>query len=274
MTTPNAYEEKQERKKDRLLERAGKADAEASSRFDTAQQMGRAIPFGQPILVGHHSEGRDRNYRARIATNYDKSFAASKKAERLRERAASVGKGGVSSDDPSAVEKLERKLAARVHHQTFMKRFNAAMRKRKKDGGAALQAVAEEFDLTEATVTELLKPDFCGRVGFPGYALQNNNAQIRRLRGRIATLEAQAGDETTEEQIGAVQIVENVEENRLQLFFPGKPSAAFRHLLKRAGFRWARSHGAWQRHRSNAATYHGRELAEQYNKEEPTNGDA
>ena len=111
-------------------------------------------------------EQRDRNYRARIATHYDKSREASEKAKRLRERAASVGKGGVSSDDPEAVRKLKVKLAAREKRQDFMKRFNAAMRKRKKDGGAALKVIAEKFNLKPETVAQLLQPDSAGRPGF------------------------------------------------------------------------------------------------------------
>ena len=264
----NTYEEKQEAKRERLLERADRAEAESESRFKTAQQMGSVIPFGQPILVGHHSETRDRNYRKRIASNYDKSAEASRKAKRLRSRAASVGKGGISSDDPEAVAKLKEKLAHREKRQDFMRRFNVAMRKRKKDGGIALQAIAAEFNLAAEMVADLLKPDFAGRIGFAGYQLQNNNAQIRRLKRRIEALEAQAGDETSETKIGPVTIVENVEENRLQLFFPGKPSAEFRRELKRSGFRWARSVGAWQRHRSHGATYWGRILAEQFAKDE------
>ncbi len=32
--------------------------------------MAQAIPFGQPILVGHHSEKRDRRYRGRIENHF------------------------------------------------------------------------------------------------------------------------------------------------------------------------------------------------------------
>ena len=274
MTTPNAYEEKQERKRERLLARADKADAEAQSRFKTAQSMASVIPFGQPILVGHHSEKRDRNYRARIDGNYRKSFEANNNAKELRSRAASVGKGGVSSDDPEAVKKLKMKLEKAEKWQAFMKSFNAGIRRRKKDGGAKLRAVCEEHDISSETCAKMLKPDCFGGIGFASYQLSNNNANIRRMKRRIKTLEAQAGDETTEEQIGGVQIVENTEENRLQLFFPGKPSAAFRRELKRSGFRWSRYQGCWQRHRSHAATHWARQLAEKFNAEEATNGDA
>ena len=57
-----------------------------------------------------------------------------------------------------------------------------------------------------------------------------------------------------------VTVVENVDDNRLQLFFPGKPTAEKRAALKRCGFRWAPSVGAWQRQLNNAARYAAREL--------------
>ena len=44
---------------------------------------------------------------------------------------------------------------------------------------------------------------------------------------------------------GKVEI--NREENRLQVFFEGKPDADTRAELKDGGFRWAPSAGAWQR---------------------------
>ena len=125
----NSYEAKQEAKRERLLERADKAEAESRRRNQTANEMASAIPLGQPILVGHLSEKRDRNYRGRIDSNYRKSYEADKKAQELRARAHSVGTGGVSSDDPDAVAKLKEELAPRVKKQEMMKRVNAACRK-------------------------------------------------------------------------------------------------------------------------------------------------
>ena len=78
----NNYEIKKQARIDRLRERADKARKEASSRYETARKMGSVIPMGQPILVGHHSEKRDRNYRARIDTNYRKGYEAGEKAKK------------------------------------------------------------------------------------------------------------------------------------------------------------------------------------------------
>lgn len=45
---------------------ADNAAASSESLHGQAQQMASRIPFGQPVLLGHHSEQRDRNFRDRI----------------------------------------------------------------------------------------------------------------------------------------------------------------------------------------------------------------
>ncbi len=65
--------------------------------------------------------------------------------------------------------------------------------------------------------------------------------------------------DTTEVDHGFCHVVENVDVNRVQIVFPGKPEEAVRAVLKQNGFRWARSEGAWQRQLNDAgrraATY-------------------
>jgi hypothetical protein len=72
---------------------------------------------------------------------------------------------------------------------------------------------------------------------------------MKRIKDRIASLERVATAETKETEFtNGVRMVENVELNRVQLFFPGKPELAVRTALKSSGFRWSPSEGAWQRH--------------------------
>ena len=130
-----------------------------------------------------------------------------------------------------------------------MKAANKALRK---NDTAALHALG----FGDVEITALFQPDFCGRIGFADYQLSNNRAELRRVEQRIAALKARADAESSEtETADGVRIVENVEENRLQIFFPGKPDAAMRKQLKSCGFRWAPSVGAWQRQLSNAARF-------------------
>lgn len=240
----NAYEQKQAARKERLEDLAERLRAESDTAYQNARQMASVIPFGQPILVGHHSEGRDRRYRARIWKKQDQACELAAKAKHYEEKAASVGTGGISSDDPQAVEKLQAELATLEKLQTTMKKANALVRKNDRAGLTAL-------GFSETRITQLFTPDFCGRIGFPDYALTNNGANMRRIRGRIEQLQT-APTETTERQEGDVTIREDATENRVMLIFHGKPSDEVRAMLKSAGFKWSPNRGAWVRFLNNA----------------------
>lgn len=88
-----------------------------------------------------------------------------------------------------------------------------------------------------------------GSANFP--AARNEKRQ-RSADVRSADLEQlqERGDVETkvESSLGEIEIVENTEAARIQLFFPGKADDQTRSLLKSNGFRWSPSHGAWQRH--------------------------
>lgn len=66
---------------------AENAQARAESRSQAAESISSFIPFGQPILVGHHSEKRHRRDIERIRSNVEKSVEEYDKAEYLRGRA-------------------------------------------------------------------------------------------------------------------------------------------------------------------------------------------
>lgn len=68
----------------RSEKRAEKADKNADNLLERAREMAAIIPFGQPILVGHHSEKRDRNYRDKIHNTYGKAFQEQDKASYYR----------------------------------------------------------------------------------------------------------------------------------------------------------------------------------------------
>ncbi len=249
----NRYEEKQADRKERYEERARNARQESTELWERGGKMAEAIPFGQPILVGHHSEKRDRNYRAKIDRTFDKACAATDKAKHYESKAAGVGKAGISSDDPDAVVKLKAKLAKWEALQKQMKAVNAAHKKYLKD-----PASLEKSDLHKELKNKIrtYEPQYSWEPHpYPPYALQNNNANIRRMKERCKTLAATADDETTTKTVNGVEVVDNVEENRLQLFFDGKPSEQIRATLKSNGFRWSRYNMAWQRQRGNNAAW-------------------
>lgn len=175
----------------------------------------------------------------------------------LLDKIRSVGTGGISSDDPQAVEKLEAKLATLEKHQEMMKAANAAIRMKDPAKGDAKLA---ELGYTPEDIAKLRAPDFCGRIGYPAYALQNNNANIRRIRGRIAELKKRTENTPEGWEFDGGRVVVNTAENRLQVIFDGKPDADVRTELKGEGFRWAPSQGAWQRQLTDNAMRAARRL--------------
>jgi len=177
------------------------------------------------------------------------------------------GKEVIKSGDERAIEKLEEKLEGLKEQQEVMKATNKAVRmKDVEKGNEALRDMGYSDDM----IVELREPDFCGRIGFPDYALKNNNANIRRIEGRIKGLKAAKEKGTQKEKCKFFKIVRNTEEMRLQLIFEGKPEPEVREVLKSNGFRWAPSQSAWQRHLNGNSEYSLKRVIEQLEKMEAT----
>lgn len=268
----NSYEEKQAARKERMLDRADRLRTTGRAKIDSGMSALRAIPFGQPILIGHHSEKRDRSYRAKAGARIDRGMETVQIADDVERRANAVGTGGISSDDPDATVKLTSQLASLKASQRQMLAINKAWVKAGSPAADDLpgwQKVADAPDVMMnvndlSNVRMLLARKLVVRP-FPSYSLSNNSANIRRIEQRIAHLARNAARVTTQRDVAGVRIVENAEINRLQLIFPGKPSEAVRTLLKRNGFRWSPSEGAWQKHlngwAASSATYIVNEIA-------------
>lgn len=257
----NTYEAKQAARKARYEERAGQAHAQSDAVASQASRMADAIPMGQPILVGHYSEGRDRRYRERISRGFEQSVELQRKAEHYANKAAAVGKGGISSDDPAAIEKLQAKLASLQVIQETMKAINAILRRYAKAGADAQVAALVESGLTyEERARELVTPDYAGRIGFAPYQLQNNNANIHRIAARIKELQCAAERTETEQAGDGYTYREDPQENRAMFLFDGKPAKDTRDVLKRHGFRWSPTRSAWVRQLTGNAQWAAKDV--------------
>ncbi|MBW9250212.1 MAG: DUF3560 domain-containing protein [Acidithiobacillus ferriphilus] len=257
---PNSYEEKQKARQERYRVLAKKMQLRAQARLDQAHRMAETIPFGQPILVGHHSEKRDRRFRERIHNTFGSGFALLEKAEYYERRAQGVNTHTISGDDPEALEKLKVRVETLKTAQERMKAANAAIRKHQKDGPEAQQAALEGLGFQPEQAKSLLTPDVMGTVGFASYSLSNNNANIRRLEERIQTLKKAQKLEDRETRYDWGTVRENKEVNRIQFRFDERPDADTREVMKKSGFRWAPSESAWQRQWTGNAVYAARDV--------------
>ena len=246
----NEYEAKLERRRERLEARAERLGKAASAEFRKAdlREEASGIPFGQPILVGHHSERRHRRAIERSHVAMGRGVALDKAASAAAAAAEGVGSAGISSDDPDAVSKLKAKLAALEERHANEKRWN-------KQIAAGKVAEMDAPDAVKAQVAGMVeKWPYMKRAYFP---IANRAVRIRDVKARIERLERDAvrAPAAPVEAAGGVRIVQNVEANRVQILFPDKPSAEARAALKARGFRWAPSEGAWQRHLNNAGIW-------------------
>lgn len=257
----NNYQERKEARIRRYEELAAKNHALASAKHQESRDMLSIIPMGQPILVGHHSEKKDRNFRERAWNKIEQAVKLDAKASYYEDKArAAANNNAISSDDPEALKLLKEKLEKLKNCQELMKAANKIIRSKKTDEEKIQEMI--KIGLSEEAAASAMKPDFCGRVGFPSYMLSNNNANIKRVEARIKELEKRANEETTEEEINGIKIVDNVEDNRLQVFFEGIPAAEIRQKLKSNGFRWSRYNGCWQSYRNERAKRIAREVAQ------------
>lgn len=177
--------ERLERKVERRREWAACRRLEADRRLNTASTMAAGIPFGQPILIGHHSETRDRNYRERIRGNFEKGFESAAMADHHVSKAAGLEAQldhAIYSDDPDAIERLTEKIAGMEAEREAMKAANTAYRK---VHGAELRAMGA-YERSQA-------------VPHAAYELQNLGGNITRCRQRLAFLSggSQATQPTT-----------------------------------------------------------------------------
>ena len=169
----------------------------------------------------------------------------------LLDKIRSTGMGGISADDPQAIQKLEAKLEKLQAAQDTMKAVNAYYRKHKTlDGCPNLSA-----ERIEAMKAEMSSQWHIQDKPYPSWALSNNNAEIRRVKGRIAELTRKQETAYAGWEFDGGTVEANREDNRLQIFFEEKPDEKTRETLKENGFRWSPKAGAWQRQLNDNAIY-------------------
>jgi len=245
----------EERKEDRinyLAEKAVKAKKESNRHVQRSIDAGRGIEFGQPILVGHHSEKRHRAAIRKQDEAMQKAMAENDKSDYYQSRAeAAAGNNSISGDDPEAVNKYKEKLAKLEAFQEYMKAINSYWRKHKTMKGypGLVDSDAEQIDERMKTAYSWVQKS----GPYESWRLSNNNAEINRIKEKLknlSQLDSMAAEIITFKG-GEMRV--SLDINRVQFIFDGKPSDEIRSLLKHNGFRWAPSEGAWQRQRTRNA---------------------
>lgn len=189
------YRERRERRAERRQEWAAGREQKSEAAFGRAEQVSSLIPFGQPILVGHHSEGHARRDQERIRSGMAKGFEHLEKAQEHRQAAETIAAQlahSIYDDDPDAVEALQARIEALEAERARVKQVNAAVRK----GGVAALATMNP-PLSEREKRDLLNAARFApggtNGGYPGYHLTNLSGNINRQKKRLERLQAGGG---------------------------------------------------------------------------------
>ena len=240
--TREEYEAKVQRRYDRYIAAAEKAETEGTAARARSDAISNMIPMGQPILVGHHSEKRHRKDIERIHNGMRRGYDLHQKAEEYRSRAASIeANDAIYSDNPDAVELIGGKLKEMKDLQALYKKINATHKKFKKD-----PASLDDSDLSDK-FKEMIRnyvPDYSWNPHpIAGYTLTNLSANIRRMEKREVIVEKKQAMQDEDIQIGDIKIEGRPGENRIRIYFPGRVPLEMYQQLKRHGFRVKRSEG-------------------------------
>lgn len=201
------YDERRQRKREILEERAKKSHIKSRELYEKYDKIASRIPLGQPILIDHYSAKRHINDINKRQKTIEKSIAEDKKAKYYEEKINNIDRNNIiSSDDPLAIQKLELKLKSLEDCKAKVK--------------------AREHKTWE---------------------LSNLNQQIRGVRERIKKLKELDELQFETILFDNGKVIKNEEINRVQIIFDDVPDEKIRDILKSRGFKWSRYEKAWQR---------------------------
>jgi len=262
--TLNQYEMKLEARKEAYLAKAKKIQEKADSRMAGVNYISEHLA-GTPILVGHHSEKGHRRLLDKMDRDVHKSIQESKKADHYEWKAGTVGTGGISADDPQAIQKLQEQLQEKKEAHELMREANKASRKNDTEKLQDLAKLQRE-KFPEFFKSYYMIPESGKFAGFPQHYLSLNNASIKRIEGRIQELQIKSEMNEKNEDFPDFSYRVDPDENRVMFEFSGKPRDEIRDALKAEAFKWSPSRDAWVRQITPNALRAGEKAKEELKK--------
>jgi hypothetical protein len=247
-----------ERKEANLAKRERWAESrrvQSASAFKRANTIAQAIPFGQPILVGHHSEKHHRADLARIDSAMRNGVESQNMAARHVSVAAEIERQldrSIYDDDADAIEKLEARIAALTAQRERMVAVNRAYRS--KDPAGNLSALGLDYDQIKARLAAA--GPYWGSAPHLPYEMSNLGGRISADRKRLEVIKTRnQRSAQAEASSNGVMVTYHkgyscasgafVESNTFYacLTFAEKPSREVLDSLKAAGYHWGK--GTW-----------------------------
>lgn len=166
--------ERREARADRLRDWSGKREVKAASTAERAHEIGERFAAGQPILLGHHSQGGAERDRDRMHSAMTQSVGHAEQARSMASRADNIeaqAARAIYRDDPDAQEKLTAKVAKLEHERMLIKQANAAYKAERKAELKAMTAYQRDQAMP-----------------FKSYVLTNLSGNLNRARKRLEAM--------------------------------------------------------------------------------------
>lgn len=245
MTRREKLEARVEKREEWAASRRAKADMEYEKADLSEEKTG--IPFGQPILVGHHSESAHRRTIDRAHKAMDRCVENNRLAKHHERKADGIRKqlkNTIFSDDENAVEALEAKIEKLEKEREFNSSINKVVRKKPRNEPTP-EKLAElaALGVKESTAKLLFEPDYSGRCGIPAYVNQNLGGRIKAARDRLVTIKQRQENQAAANENESGILVKYNNHGWCFVTFAEKPEREILTALKGAGYRW--SSGSW-----------------------------
>ena len=159
-------------------------------------------------------------------------------------------------DDMDVAIKRADKL---ILNQEQMKTVNKIIRQKNKTNNQKLEELWAA-GISEAFAAELVKPDEYGMLGFPAYALTNNNAKIKAAKQKVLIMKARIAAKESFKPLPFPGGVINIENDRVTITHEDKPDRAVIEKIKSRGFHWSRNYSCWSRKHTAQALFDAKEI--------------
>jgi ribosomal protein L9 len=176
---------------------------------------------------------------------------------REKAKKAIIRKAGPVKTFSSELDRYKAQLNDRERSQEYMKTINKYYKAFKKDPSsletAKIHSSAKEF------IKGFVPKYSFEPLPYARYQMTNNLANIKRIKERIAELEKKeqlstsVGEREFPFEGGVVVLNHSID--RVQIKHDQKPSREVIQKMKEAGFKWAPSNVAWQRHLNSQGIY-------------------
>jgi hypothetical protein len=193
------YEDRKQAKVDRFRDFAANARARSDAAYQTSHQISERFAGGQPILVGHHSEGRARRDQARMHGLMDRALAEDRSADYWERRARAVELDkAIERYDPEAQRKITERIEVLEGMVERIREVNAILKRTvtpqpttSEDACEALLLVDGLSDKEKIELAAYSRQFLTVRkFGYPAYHLTNLNANLRRYKERLKEVTA------------------------------------------------------------------------------------